>query len=148
MFERILAAIDSDLERSAKVIDAAKTLALAFGSQVVIAHVRDVERPGAMIASTPRPGAMPPAVYIESEEEARQLVESAVEQLRHAGVRAEGEVGRGAGSTARELLEIAEARRSTLIVVGDRNSRVTDILLGGVAHRVVHLADCPVLLIR
>jgi nucleotide-binding universal stress UspA family protein len=33
-------------------------------------------------------------------------------------------------------------------VVGDRNSRVSDVLLGGVAHRIVHLAPCSVLLVR
>jgi len=69
--------------------------------------------------------------------------------LRGAAVRAVGEVGPAAvGSTARELLEIARAHRSTLIVVGDRDSRVTDVLLGGVVHRIAHLADCPVLLVR
>ena len=32
---------------------------------------------------------------------------------------------------------------ATLIVVGDRGSRVSDVLLGSVAHRIVHLAACP-----
>ena len=53
-----------------------------------------------------------------------------------------------AGSTARELLAIAQSFGATLIVVGDRGSRVSDVLLGGVAHRIVHLAACPVLLVR
>ena len=77
------------------------------------------------------------------------LVDTAVTRLRSAGIEAVGKVGLGAaGSTARELLEIARAARATLIVVGDRGSRVSDLLLGSVAHRIVHLADCPVLLVR
>ena len=57
-----------------------------------------------MVASA-KPG-IPPALHLESEEAARALVDGAVERLRNAGVRAGGEVGTGAGSTARELLEI------------------------------------------
>jgi len=149
MFERIVAAVDNDPERSAKVVDAARELAWKFQSEVVVAHVREVERPTTMVATTARPGAAPPALHFESEEEAQKLVDTAVARLRGAGINAEGEIGPGAaGSTARELLEIAQARRSTLIVVGDRGARVTDVLLGGVAHRIVNLADCPVLLVR
>jgi universal stress protein A len=153
MFGRIVAAIDSDPERSTKVVEAAKELARAFGSEVVVAHVREVERPPAMVAAAGRAGAIPPALHFESEEAARALVDAAVERLRSAGVRASGQIGPGpgstaAGSTARELLEIADAFRSTLILVGDRGSRVTDLLLGSVAHRIVHLAGCSVLLVR
>jgi nucleotide-binding universal stress UspA family protein len=35
-----------------------------------------------------------------------------------------------------------------VIIVGDRGSRVTDLLLGSVAHKIVHSAPCPVLLVR
>lgn len=34
------------------------------------------------------------------------------------------------------------------IIVADRNSRVTDLLLGGVANRITHLASCSVLVVR
>src|SRR5579875_1350401 len=141
MFERIVAAIDNDPERGARVVEAAQELALKFRSVVVVAHVREVERPAAMVG-TARPSALPPALHFESEEEARELVDSAVGRLRGAGVQASGEVGPGAaGSTARELLDIAQSYRATLIVVGDRGSRVADMLLGGVANRIAHLAD-------
>jgi len=149
MFERIVAAIDSDPERSTKVVDAAMELARKFDSEVMVAHVREVERPAAMVAATARPSALPPSVHVESEEDAKALVDTAVDRLRAAGVKADGQVGPGAaGSTAHELLEIAGAHGADLIVVGDRDSRVIDILLGGVAHKIVHLAACPVLLVR
>jgi len=149
MFERIVAAIDNDPERSSKVVDTAKEMAQRFGSRVLVAHVREVERPAAAVAGAARASALPPALSFESEEEAQELVDSAVGRLRAAGVHADGEIGPGAaGSTARELLGIAQAYRADLIVVGDRGSRVTDVLLGGVAHRIVHLAECPILLVR
>ena len=148
MFERIVAAIDNDPERSARVVEAAQELAQKFSSRVVVAHVRDVERPQAMVAPTARPGALRPVVHFESEEEAQALVDTAVDRLRSAGIRADGQIGVGAGSTARELLAIAQSHDATLIVVGDRGSRVTDVLLGSVAYRIVHRAECPVLLVR
>ena len=148
MFEKILAAIDSDPERSTRVLEASATLAKAFRSSVLVAYIRDVERPAAMVGAAARGSAVPPSLHFESEEEARQLVETAVERLRGEGVDAEGQVGPGTGSTARELLGIAAAAGSTQIVIGDRGSHVTDVLLGSVAHRVVHLAEIPVLLVR
>ncbi len=148
MFERIVAAIDSDPERSTKVVATAQELALKFHSTVIVAHVREVERPSAMVAAAGRPGALPPSVHVESEEDAATLVDGAVTRLRDAGIKANGQIGPGAGSTARELLDIARANGSTLIIVGDRDSRVSDVLLGGVAHKIAHLADCPVLLVR
>lgn len=149
MFERIVAAVDNDPQRAAKVVNAAAEMAQKFGARVLVAHVREVERPAAVVAGAARASALPPALSLESEEAARALVDSAVERLRGAGVRADGEVGPGAtGSTARDLLDIARGYGATLIVVGDRGSHVSDVLLGGVANRIAHLADCPVLLVR
>jgi nucleotide-binding universal stress UspA family protein len=147
MFERIVAAIDSDPERSVTVTEATKELAKAFESSVLVVHVRDIERQVAMVG-TAKAGAVPPSLHFESEEEARELVDSAVERLRGDGVQAEGQIGTGVGSTARELLAIATTAGATEIVIGDRGSHVTDVLLGSVAHRVVHLAEIPVLLVR
>ena len=146
MYERIVAAIDSDPDRSVKVVHAVSELAKGLGSTVLVVHVRDVERPAALV--TGKAGAIPPSLHLESEEEARQLVETAVERLRGEGVQAEGQVEPGPGTTARQLLAIADSAGANLIAIGDRSSAVTDVLLGSVAHRVVHLAEIPVLLVR
>jgi nucleotide-binding universal stress UspA family protein len=147
VFERIVAAIDNDTDRAEAVLAAVQELGRKFHSRVLVAHVRGVERTAAMVTAG-KPGALSPAIHFESEETAQQLVHEAVNRLHRAGVTAEGAVGEGAGSTARELLDFAESHNADLIVVGDRDSRVSDIILGGVAHRIVHLANCPVLLIR
>jgi nucleotide-binding universal stress UspA family protein len=147
MFEKIVAAVDSDPERSAKVLEAAKELALACNSEVLVAHVRELERTLSMVGSAGHAG-IPPALHLESEELARELVDTAVATLRSAGVEARGQVGPATGSTARELLNIAREFDSTVIVVADRGSQVSDLLLGSVAHRIVHLAECSVLLAR
>src|SRR2546421_9856624 len=77
MFERIVAAIERDPERSARVMEAVKELAQKFSSEVLVAHVREVERPAAMVAPTAKAGAIPPALHFESEEEAREFVDAA-----------------------------------------------------------------------
>src|SRR5205823_14421849 len=124
-----------------------KELAQGRKSEVLVAHVRDVERPSSMVVTTGKAG-IPAAVHFESEERARELVDSAVEDLRASGIEATGEVGSGVGSTSRELLDIASRFGATVIVIGDRGSHLSDLLLGSVANRVAHLASCPVLLAR
>lgn len=102
MLERIVAAVDNDPDRSTRVLDATLELARLAGSEVLVAHVRDLERPVAMMASAGRPGAAnPPTIRLETEEEARALVDAAVERLRSAGVQVTGQLGPPAvGSTA------------------------------------------------
>ena len=96
-----------------------------------------------------RPSALPPVLHVEREDTAQEVIDAAVKRLRDAGLRADGQLGpEAAGSTANEFLDIAGSYGATLIVVGDRGSRVSDVLLGSVPNRIVHLADCPVLLVR
>ncbi len=151
MFEHIVAAIDDDTIRRGRVIDATREIASALKSTVLVAHVRELERPG---PTTGRPtalvssGTTPAPIMLEDAALARALVDEAVRTLEKDGVEATGVVREGGGQTAKELLELAEESRADLIVVGDRGVHVTDLLLGSVAHRIVHGAPCPVLLIR
>ncbi len=147
VFERVVVALDTDSDRSERVIEAAEQLARVANGAVLVAHIQEVERP-AVIAATPRPGAIPPPLPADSSGAAQALVDRAVERLQRAGLSAEGMVRPGAGSTARELLQIADGFDATVIVLGDSGSRVTDLLLGGVAHKIVRDASCSVLLVR
>lgn len=53
------------------------------------------------------------------------------------------------GSAAETLIEMAQAKKAGLIVVGAKGLRSTiGILLGGVAQQVVEYACCPVLVVR
>ena len=53
------------------------------------------------------------------------------------------------GFPAEKILELAEARKPDLIVLGAKGLRATlGILLGGVAQQVVEYACCPVLVVR
>ena len=53
------------------------------------------------------------------------------------------------GSPAEKIIEIAEARKPDLIVLGAKGLRATlGILLGGVAQQVVEYSHCPTLVVR
>lgn len=148
MFDRMLVGIDAS-PQSAKVVAAARDLALKSKAAVMVAHIRDIALPVAMAASAGRPGVLPRReVPLEDEQAANRLVEEAVREFEEVGVTAQGQVGSGWGATAKELLDLAEQFRADLIVVGSHGSQVTQILLGSVAYRVVHQAACPVLVVR
>lgn len=149
MFERMLVGLDAS-PQSPRVLAAAKDLALKSKSVVMIAHIRDVAVPLSMAAGAGRPGTMirREVAPLEDEQAANRLVEDAAKEFADAGIEAEGRLGSGWGATAKELLNLADEFRADLIVVGSHGSQMAQILLGSVAYRVVHQAQCPVLVVR
>jgi nucleotide-binding universal stress UspA family protein len=85
----------------------------------------------------------------ESQDEAQHLVDRYVEQLAAAGISATGGVHReletGIGGA---LIDVAITHEAGLLVVGTRGrSDLTSMLLGSVAHEVVHKSPLPVLVV-
>jgi len=53
------------------------------------------------------------------------------------------------GNVAEEILKIADKEKVDLIILGSRGrSTAKEFLLGGVSHKVVHHARCPVTVVR
>lgn len=137
MFERILLPVDGS-EHSRRAVAVAGDLARRYGAEVVVLHAREHELTwGADID-------------IESAEEARRLIDDVVRELKDAGTNVRGEVVRvPLGDVPRAILDVAEAEDAGLIVMGTRGlSDWERLLLGSVAHKVVHLAHVPVLVVR
>ena len=85
----------------------------------------------------------------ETLDDMQQLVNRYVAQLAAAGVPATAEMHReleiGIGGA---LVNVAKSHQAGLIVVGTRGrSNVTSMLLGSVAHEVVHKSTLPVLVV-
>ena len=138
MYDKVLVAVDHS-EVSARVLAAARDLALLSKGEVWVVHLRERE----VIAQLGR-------VPSESESEAEAAVTSAVESLNAAGVRAHGEVRDTVfGHAAREIIEDARERGADVIVMGSRGrGDLAGLVLGSTAHKVIHLADRPVLVVR
>lgn len=131
MLEKILLAIDMS-DHTRKAIPAAAELAQAGGGSVHMVHVRELYYP------------VPPTVVGDSPEEAQQLVDGVVAELKQAGVVADGAVRPSTGgSPAEAILEQARQAGAGLLVVGSRGlSNLGGLLLGSVAHKVIQLSSC------
>lgn len=138
MYEKILVALD-DSAVSDRVLAAAKDLASLSKAEVWVLHLREHEHS--------RLGGLVPT---ESDNDAAATVDSAVKALIQAGLDARGEVrGTVFGHAAREIVEDARQHDVSVIVMGSRGrGDLAGLVLGSTAHKVIHLTDRPVLVVR
>ena len=138
MYERILVAVDHSAV-SERVLAAAKELASLSKGKVWVLHLRERE----VIAQM---GDVP----AETGDEATASVDSAVKELAGLGVEAHGEVRNTTfGHAAREIMADAKEHDVNVIVMGSRGrGDLAGAILGSTAHKVIHLADRPVLVVR
>ena len=137
MYDRLLVAVD-DSEVSGRVIAAAKDMASLSKGKVWVLHVR--EREFGRLGLTPT----------EPDEEVQQAVREGVDALIRAGIDAQGEVREAVfGQAAREIVNDAKKHDAGIIIMGSRGrSELTSLVLGSTAHKVIHLTDRPVLVVR
>jgi nucleotide-binding universal stress UspA family protein len=137
MLEKILFAVDGS-EWSRRAIPIVQELATKGDSDVLVVHVVE-----AFVSGSPE-------VVGESHQEGRQLVDEVVAQLAAAGVRVKGEVLPALyRSVANQILSIADDFKPGMMVVGSRGEgELRGLLLGSLAHKLIHLAECPVLVVH
>jgi nucleotide-binding universal stress UspA family protein len=136
MFERILLAVNR-LASSQRAADAAVDIAQKYGAEVVVLHIR--ERQTTKLGGDD----------VEQEDGAAEFVEELVRALKDAGVSARGEIQTAAtGRVPRVILEAAREQDTGLIVMGSRRqSELDELFLESVTDRVLHVAECPVLVV-
>ncbi len=139
MYDKILVAVDHS-EISDRAVLAARDLAALSKGEVWVLHLRERE-------VAVKTGA---AMTAESEDDANVAVSAAVEVLTQAGVKAHGEIRTTLfGYAAREIVDDAIEHNADVIVMGSRGrSDLVGFMLGSTAHKVIHLTDRPVLIIR
>jgi nucleotide-binding universal stress UspA family protein len=137
MFHRILLAVDGS-EHSNKGVPIAGDLGRRYGAEVVVFHVREHELSWAG------------GIDVETGQESFDLVDGIVRTLKDQGASARGEVVRAPlGQTAQAILEACAEDDVDLIVMGSRGlSEWGRLLMGSVAHKIVHLTRVPVLIAR
>ncbi|WP_371785023.1 universal stress protein [Streptosporangium subroseum] len=136
MYKHILTAIDSS-PRGDRVLDAVEYLAGVTGADVQVLHAEERE----IFADQ--------VVDLETDEEARAIVDRAVARLRGAGITAEGEVIHVLREGVPDNI-LARARElgSDLIVLGPRHHGRLGALLGAsVSHEVSLHASVSLLLV-
>lgn len=139
MYEKILVAVDHS-DAATRVLNAALELASLSHAEVWVLHLREREPLG-------KTGLLMSA---ESRDEADEAVTAAVETLTKAGVKAHGTVRSTVfGYAAREIMNDAQEHDAGVIVMGSRGrGDLAGLVLGSTAHKVIHLADRPVLVVR
>ena len=139
MYDKILVAIDHS-EISDRVLEAARELALLSKGEVWVLHLleREIATKTGVVLSD------------ETAAEASAQVATAVDKLAAAGVKAHGDVGHTIfGYAARNIMEDAIDHDVDVIVMGSRGrSDLAGLVLGSTAHKVIHLTDRPVLIVR
>jgi nucleotide-binding universal stress UspA family protein len=138
MYERMVVAIDHS-PATERVLAAACDLARLSRGQVWVVHVREHQGGG-------RGG----VTASETIDEAHLAVDAAVTELTQAGVKAQADIRYAfVGHAASEIADSARAHDAGVIVMGSRGrGDLAGVLLGSTAHKVIHLTDRPVLVIR
>jgi len=139
MYDKILVAVDQS-PVAERVLVAAHDLAQLSGGEVRVLHLREREILGG------RGGVLD----YETGEEARATADRAVRELAQDGIKASGEARNTPfGHAAREIIGEARDFGAAVIVMGSRgHSDLAGLVLGSTAHKVIHLADRPVLVVR
>ena len=127
---RVLVAVNGS-ESPAELAELVKTI--APGSRALVFHVREMAVAEAM-------------TYVEPADDGAAIVEAVARALMSRGVQAESIAALETESVPKRIVRQAKDYRADLIVVGSRRlSSAAGLLLGSVAHEVIHLADRPVL---
>jgi nucleotide-binding universal stress UspA family protein len=137
MFGTILLAVDRSPQAD-RAADLAAHFAAPSGDEVVVLHViQEHLTQGGPLAS-------------ETDASASELVDGFVTRLDGLGAKARPEVTHALdGYVGRVIADVADQQGAGLIVMGSRSrSDLGALLLGSVAHKVLHMATCPVLVAR
>ncbi len=131
MYRKILLAVDARRVADAAV-PAVVQLAATSSSEVLVVHVRDIER------------------GLRTRYEDQHLVDHVVNGLRDAGLNAHGEVRTiAAGDVADALVDTARRFDADVIVLGSQGrGALGGLLLGTVGQRVAARTDCAVMLVH
>jgi nucleotide-binding universal stress UspA family protein len=140
MYEKLLVAVDHS-KATERVLGAARDLAALSGGEVWVLHLREREilpKAGGMVSSD------------ELTDDAQAQVDSAVGELTKAGIKAHGVLRSTLyGYAAREIVEDAKSLDVGVIILGSRGrTDLAGLILGSTAHKVIHLTDRPVLVVR
>lgn len=145
----IVVAYGGSEEASGRALERAADLAEAFGAELVVASIAPLDQ-----QVIPNPIVPTESVILPPSAPAADLLDEADEELGRArevlarrGLSAEYVTG--IGRPAEAILDIADERQASLVVVGSHESSFLDrILRGSVSEDVSRRAHCDVLIVH
>ena len=137
MYEKIVVAVDGS-PFSEAAVTAGAGLAAKAGSAVEVVHVHEHDVIPAKASVAPD---------LESAEEARAVVASAIARFKESGVEAHGHLLQSSTrDVPRKILDVADETGADLIIVGSRGlSSFTGMLVGSVSNKLIHTAKVGVM---
>ena len=137
MFRKILVPVDGS-EHSDRALFLVGELASKFDSEVLVFHVRE--------KSVGKGGSWD----VDLREEDVNIAEEAAQKLVGEGLKAKSERQSALyGHAAQSIVRAAEDNKADAIVMGSRGlSDWSGLLVGSVTHKVLHMATCPVVVVR
>jgi nucleotide-binding universal stress UspA family protein len=140
MFKTILLAVDGS-EHAEKAAELAAQLARQGNDEIVVIHVTEL---------LPSHGQVQPGADVEFDKDAIELARGYAADMEADGLKVRVELRHSQyGHIARIIANLADELDAGLIVMGSRGrSDLSALLLGSVAHKVLHLSRRPVLVAR
>lgn len=140
-------------DHSARAADYAATLAGLVKAPIHLIHVSPADPRD--LFGLPGPSAEMVGLERKDEETFRRIWKQASDEAFRVGREALGEVDvavetvESKGDPSRAIIDYAGKQESPFIVIGRRGlGRFQEALLGSVSQRVLHWADCPVLVVH
>jgi nucleotide-binding universal stress UspA family protein len=140
MFKTILLAVDGS-EHAEKAAELAAQLAREGNDEIVVTHVTEL---------LPSRFQVQPGIDLEFDKDAIALARGYAADMEADGLKVRVELRHSQyGHIARIITNLADDVDAGLIVMGSRGrSDLSALLLGSVAHKVLHLSRRPVLIAR
>ena len=139
MFKNIVLAFDGS-DYSLKALQCAKSLAERFEATLWLVHV--FRNPSDFLGYTDYE-----KLYARRKSAAQAVLDDALQKLGTTTFIVNGELLEG--PEAESILKVAENRKADLIVMGTRGlGAVKGFLVGSVSRKVIHYADCPVMVVH
>lgn len=141
---KILIALD-DSPHSDRALDFVTRMRWPAGSRVIVAST--LQPVASTLVAPQEPGMASTALLEEQRRHLEELVARAEGTLREFGFSTEGRVL--VGDPREALLEVAQAERADLLVVGSQGrTGIAKLMLGSVSSHVVTHAPCSVLVVK
>ena len=148
MIKNIVVPLDGS-DSGFKALELACDLAEKYQATLLLLHVvPSRELPESVRHFAQIEGIEGPPELVYEKVVAKNVLETGIKQAQEKGVKSVNELI-GYGDPAKTIVEVATKRHADTIVMGTRGlGHVKGLVMGSVAHKVSHLADCTVISVK